>query len=651
MKALDTLSPSKLHDAIHRNIGIITSSEQAHLGSARILVAGCGSVGGSIVEPLTRTGMNQFVLADPEDYDVTNLNRQVCLLQDVGRKKVDVVAERAKAINPSVETITFKDGLTEANIYDAFEGVNIVFDGIDAGASPWVKYLMHKIACERRIPVLSGFDFGGKAVIYVFDYRRYKAPFNGRSTEQAHKDGNLVSALKWLGYTQYPADFLPVIADRLVTKDPWPQVSYCVMAMGALGVRTVIDLLMARRVPHKVTFDVNMASRGLWSRVQEYISWPLNLLHTFRVSRNFSLVNAEPVSSSVSSPTLLYLGEHPTLALVLQVMTRSPSPHNCQPWRFRITGPNTIQLGWDQSLQLNYIDPDGYAIMYSLGCALEAASSIANIEFEPSEQSDFFATGYYVGTIHIKQIDSCSYARNRDLNLKRSTNRFSFLPIQLPDSLKESCCAAAYGTESDISFLEKAPTLLKQTANRESVRLFSEDGYFNELMDFMRLTQHEEKQKPTGFTKDSLAITRIEALFLSLLKKHRLLQWTAKRLGLRKIMAWSSTKALNDHGSYMLVSTRDWSDKGRFEVGRVIMRTWLTLTRADIACQPVDFPISSKEGRETIRSLFGIDDDVRPVLLMRLGRATRTHSTLSLRKPLAEFVELVITNSERKANS
>ncbi len=656
LKQLTSLSPSQYQDAIHRNIDIISSAEQAHLGSAKILIAGCGSVGGSIVEPLTRTGMSRFVLADPEDYDVTNLNRQVCVLQDVGRKKVDVVAERARTINPNVDITTFDDGLTVANIEVAFEGVNVVFDGVDAGAAPYEKYLMHKIACERNIPVLAGFDFGGKAVIYVFDYRRHNTPFYGRATEQAHKDGDLVAALKWLGYTQYPADFLPVIADRLVTKEPWPQVSYCVMAMGALGVRTVIDVLMARRVPHKVTFDVNMASRGCWSRLQEYINWPLNLIHAFNVSRNSALVNAEPEKQESTNSALRYLNDHPTLMLVLQIMIRSPSPHNCQPWRFTITGPDTIAIGWDKSRLLDYIDPDGYAIMYSLGCAVEAASSVAEVEFTPANANgfatlDFFDDNYSVGTLRIKHIYADDYPLNRDINLKRSTNRFRFLNTPLDSALTDACVASAEGTSSHVAFLEQASGVLKQTAQRESNRLFAEDGYFDELMDFMRLNKAEEQSTPTGFTRDSLAITRIEAAFLGLLKKNKGLQRIAERFGLRKIMAWSSVKSLNNDGSYMLISTKDWSDKGRFEVGRTIMKTWLSLTKADIACQPVDFPISSDEGRATIKRLFGIDDDSRPILLMRLGRATRTHDAMSSRMTLGQFVDLAIADDPQERQS
>ncbi|MCL5975088.1 MAG: hypothetical protein M1270_04575 [Gammaproteobacteria bacterium] len=167
-------------------------------------------------------------------------------------------------------------------------------------------------------------------------------------------------------------------------------------------------------------------------------------------------------------------------------------------------------------------------------------------------------------------------------------------------------------------------------------------------MDFMRLTPSQEVNNPTGFTKDSLALTRVETFFLYLVKKYKFLRWLATRLGLKKLMARASIMALDNYGSYMLISTRDWSDSGRFDVGRTIMKTWLELTQEDIACQPVDFPISSEEGRKTIKRLFGVDDGVRPVLLMRLGRASRTHVAMSIRKPLEDFIELELSSVRKK---
>src|SRR6187431_3259102 len=132
--------PAALVDAeesVARNLDVISPAEQDCLGAMRVLVAGCGSVGGAVVEPLVRLGLGSIVLADPEDYDLTNINRQACLRSDVGRGKAEVLAERVRSINPAVETLVLPNGITEDNLDEALTDVSVAFDGVDAAMSPW----------------------------------------------------------------------------------------------------------------------------------------------------------------------------------------------------------------------------------------------------------------------------------------------------------------------------------------------------------------------------------------------------------------------------------------------------------------------------------------------------------------------------------
>ena len=59
-----------------RNQPSISREEQSALRATRILVAGCGSIGGAPVVPLVRLGAERFVLCEPGDYELNNLNRQ-----------------------------------------------------------------------------------------------------------------------------------------------------------------------------------------------------------------------------------------------------------------------------------------------------------------------------------------------------------------------------------------------------------------------------------------------------------------------------------------------------------------------------------------------------------------------------------------------
>ncbi len=73
--------------------------------SQTLIVA--GGTGGSAewLEHMARCGVEQFYLIDPDTVSVTNMGTQQTYLKDVGRPKVDCIAERIKEINPSAKVL------------------------------------------------------------------------------------------------------------------------------------------------------------------------------------------------------------------------------------------------------------------------------------------------------------------------------------------------------------------------------------------------------------------------------------------------------------------------------------------------------------------------------------------------------------------
>ena len=87
--------------AFSRNIGWVTKDEQQRLRRARVAVAGLGGVGGAHVLALSRLGIANFNIADFDEFDVHNMNRQAAaFMSSMGRPKIDVVAEMARDSNP-----------------------------------------------------------------------------------------------------------------------------------------------------------------------------------------------------------------------------------------------------------------------------------------------------------------------------------------------------------------------------------------------------------------------------------------------------------------------------------------------------------------------------------------------------------------------
>jgi molybdopterin/thiamine biosynthesis adenylyltransferase len=272
--------------AYARNAGLIDAAEQEALGAMRMLVAGSGSVGGSVVEPLVRLGIGGLALADPDTYDLHNVNRQACTLADVGQPKVEVLAARAHAINPWVEVRTAPDGVTPKNAEELVSGSTIVFDGLDITQSAlWAKWLVHRAAAERGLPVINAADLGGTASLFVFDYSRDPRPFLGRAAEPDFRGPGVAAALKIMGIGAMPTDFLAVIRDCVADGRPWPQVAYTADALGAMASRVAIDLAMGRRLPRRVVLDVHGARRTRRARLALRLRRPAELLRTALVLR------------------------------------------------------------------------------------------------------------------------------------------------------------------------------------------------------------------------------------------------------------------------------------------------------------------------------------------------------------------------------
>src|SRR5579862_3211880 len=155
-----------------RNTPLITPEEQERIRTATILIAGCGSIGGAAVEPLIRLGAENLILAEPDGYDIANMNRQSCRLQDVGRNKAAVFVERMREINPYAKVELHEHGITAENVDDVTTRADLILDGIDVTTKPPLRHKvhLHQHARDKRKVVVSGYDIAGVQMLLIYDY-------------------------------------------------------------------------------------------------------------------------------------------------------------------------------------------------------------------------------------------------------------------------------------------------------------------------------------------------------------------------------------------------------------------------------------------------------------------------------------------------
>jgi hypothetical protein len=162
-----------------RNRDLITKDEQRTLYNSTLAVFGL-SVGSKVVESLVESGIGgKIVIGDPDSIDPSNLNRLRGGLPSVGRKKVDHAAIQISELDPYIEQIHFKDGVTRQNlqILEAI-GPDIVFDEVDDLS---MKATLRKFGEKTHTPIVMATDLGDRSLIDVERYDQEQPKlFNGR---------------------------------------------------------------------------------------------------------------------------------------------------------------------------------------------------------------------------------------------------------------------------------------------------------------------------------------------------------------------------------------------------------------------------------------------------------------------------------------
>ena len=115
-----------------RNIPALTEEECDLLRTKRVLVVGCGGLGGYIADMLARIGVGNLRLVDGDVFEVTNLNRQLlCEISLLGKSKAQAAVDRICRVNPDVAAEVAEVFLTEENAAELLRGCDIAIDALD----------------------------------------------------------------------------------------------------------------------------------------------------------------------------------------------------------------------------------------------------------------------------------------------------------------------------------------------------------------------------------------------------------------------------------------------------------------------------------------------------------------------------------------
>ncbi|UFH50294.1 tRNA cyclic N6-threonylcarbamoyladenosine(37) synthase TcdA [Pseudomonas sp. KNUC1026] len=131
------------------------------LRAAHVAVIGIGGVGSWAAEALARSGVGEISLFDLDDVCASNTNRQAHALEGhTGQPKVEVTAQRLRAINPACTVHAVQDFVTAETLGEYItEQLDFVVDCIDSVAA---KAALIAWCKRRKIGIVTTGGAGGQ---------------------------------------------------------------------------------------------------------------------------------------------------------------------------------------------------------------------------------------------------------------------------------------------------------------------------------------------------------------------------------------------------------------------------------------------------------------------------------------------------------
>ena len=149
-----------MNERFLRSEMLLGSAAMDRRAGAHVCVVGLGGVGSCAAEVLARSGVGELTLIDRDTYSLSNINRQLgALSSTAGRPKAEVLAERARDINPDCRVHPLVGTYAAADRERFWGGYDCVVDCIDL-VSCKVDLICQ--ARERGIPILSALGTGNK---------------------------------------------------------------------------------------------------------------------------------------------------------------------------------------------------------------------------------------------------------------------------------------------------------------------------------------------------------------------------------------------------------------------------------------------------------------------------------------------------------
>ena len=179
---------------------------QQKLIDSTALIIGMGGLGSPSALYLAATGVGHLIIADFDQVELSNLQRQIIHhTGDIGKDKVDSAKEKLLAINPNIQVDVVKQ-LSDDNLGSLINQADVILDGTDNFKS---RFAINKASVENKKPLVSAavIRFEGQLCVfkgYESDQPCYQCLYSeeGSGRENCVENGVLAPVAGLLGSLQ-----------------------------------------------------------------------------------------------------------------------------------------------------------------------------------------------------------------------------------------------------------------------------------------------------------------------------------------------------------------------------------------------------------------------------------------------------------------
>ena len=583
-------------EAFSRNLGLLTLAEQERLSEACIAIPGMGGVGGVHLMTMARMGVGRFHLADFDVFETVNINRQYgARVPDFGRNKLEVMNETALSVNPYAEIRTFPEGISDSNLDDFLDGVQVVLDSLDYFEFDIRRRLFNR-AREKGAYVITAGPIGFSSALLIFSPHEgmgFDEYFNivPGMTPQEHYLSYAIGLAPRATQIRY-MDLSRVDFNDKAGPSSIIACQLCAGMVASEAMRIILNKGKIKAVPHYFQFDayrqvfrkgkIRGGNRNPFQRAK------LAVVGKLLLKKGGGLRPQIP-----EIPIVKQFGEkvpESILNYILKAGIQAPSGDNAQPWKFKFL-ENGINVYLDREADDSFFNVNQIASIISCGAVIEnmkIAATLFGLETEIRILPEGEKNRDLMAAVFFKSKDTESDPLS-SIIWERCTNRKDYLKKALPEGeivkAKEAVSLIPGTRLHIISDRKKIKSIADMVYLADRIRT-EHRPLHDHLNKMIRFTIKEAQEKRDGFPLKNLEAGFAGEIFLKATRPW-LVMSSANRLRIGRLVAMNARLGVLNASGVGLLTVKGTEIENFLSGGRALERLWLTFTRMGISLQPM----------------------------------------------------------------